>query len=107
VFDMAVTWATKTERGIFWKHAQTSNAFSFSSSFENYPQITSRDTSNRGNFKVPKNEEDEQWLTKLRNLGMSNEDEWKLYALREYIWRMARFKSKVHSDGTPQQFNKI
>lgn len=39
---------------------------------------------------------DQNWLSKLRNFGMTTEDEWKLTALREYIWRMARSKPRYY-----------
>ncbi|XP_044722055.1 kinase [Hirsutella rhossiliensis] len=71
VFEQAMTWATQTDRGMFW------NSLS----------------------KITRNEEDEQWLEKLRNLGLKPEDEPKLLALREYIWRMSRTKSRDSAAG--------
>jgi phosphoinositide-3-kinase regulatory subunit 4 len=41
-----------------------------------------------------RNDEDEQWLGRLRNLGMSPEDEFKLLALKDYIWRVSLRQSR-------------
>lgn len=48
---------------------------------------------------------DEIWINKLRNLGMTTEDEWKVIALREYIWRMAQSKPRLISEDTPSSMN--
>jgi hypothetical protein len=37
---------------------------------------------------------DEQYLSKLRGLGMSPEDEWKLYALRQHIFKISQLQLK-------------
>ena len=89
VLEMASSWATKVERGIFWKSAQQQRTFSFASPDQAVPTISSRDLTTNALRKLPKNEEDEQWLTRLRNLGMEADDELKLLALRDYIGRMS------------------
>ncbi|KAL4779535.1 hypothetical protein BJX76DRAFT_361704 [Aspergillus varians] len=93
VYDLAFMWASKTEKGIFWKSI-------------------SRDGLGGADFLVPKrsqrafslgaqpkNEEDELWITRLRNMGMSTEDESKLLALREHIWRVSVRQTKEHENG--------
>ncbi|PQE23933.1 hypothetical protein CJF32_00006733 [Rutstroemia sp. NJR-2017a WRK4] len=93
VLDMAINWAVKVDRGTFWKPVNQLRTFSFdSSSFG--PTLAKKDTGNLVLQRIPKNEEDEQWLTKLRNIGMTHEDEFKLLALREYIWRVAPSKTR-------------
>ncbi|KAJ4300182.1 Serine/threonine-protein kinase [Collariella sp. IMI 366227] len=62
VFEQALLWAAKADRGDFWRGGR--------------------------------NEEDEQWLSKLRNLGLAQEDEPKLLALREFIWRLSQIKAR-------------
>jgi hypothetical protein len=37
---------------------------------------------------------DEQWLSKLRGLGMSGDDEWKLANLRQHIWKVAQLQTR-------------
>jgi phosphoinositide-3-kinase regulatory subunit 4 len=92
VLDLSVTWATKVDRGIFWKPVHQLRTFSFDSSL--IPTISARDLGPHALQRVPKNEEDEQWLGKLRNMGLGTEDEIKFLALREYIWRLASLKAR-------------
>jgi hypothetical protein len=40
---------------------------------------------------------DDQWLAKLRGLGMSSDDEWKLANLRPHIWKVAQLIAKCRS----------
>jgi len=40
---------------------------------------------------------DDQWLTKLRGLGLSYEDEWKLANLRPHIWKVSQLIAKYVS----------
>lgn len=94
VFDQALLWATKTERGNFWKPFKKLRdvvSGPVSSRFDSNPQAL---------VKASKNEEDEQWLNKLRNLGLAPEDEPKLLALREFIWRLSQIKAR---DSTAQE----
>jgi len=106
IFEMAATWAIKVERGLFWKPAHQQRTFSFGAPNQAIPTISSKDLTPDALRKVPKNDEDEQWLSRLRNLGMVPEDEFKLLALREYIGRMAVKRPKEGS-GTTTRFNSI
>ncbi|OAA68394.1 protein kinase [Niveomyces insectorum RCEF 264] len=101
VFDQALSWALKTERGLFWKPVQKLRGFPFgmSSSSAAVPSSSgpasrplARETIPRSLSKVGRNDEDEQWIGRLRNLGMSADDEFKLLALREFLWRLSRLK---------------
>lgn len=109
VFDLALSWAQKTDKGLFWKSVRqqkqsaftiTSTALSIKSSREAQPKTLS---------KVPKNDEDEKWLERLRNMGMSQEDEFKLLVLREFIWRLSQMKNRDlnTADITPVPLNEI
>ncbi|AEO66662.1 766a79ce-f745-4c85-827a-1ba35b10f13f [Thermothielavioides terrestris] len=95
VFDQAMLWASKTDRGDFWKpFRKLRDAISgpiSSRPAESNPQLL---------LKASRNEEDEQWLNKLRNLGLAPEDEPKLLALREFIWRLSQIKTR---DSTAQE----
>lgn len=106
IFEMAATWATKVERGLFWKPAQQQRTFFFGGPSQGIPTISSKDLAPDALRKVPKNDEDEQWLSRLRNLGMVPEDEFKLLALREYIGRMALKRPKEGTNSTTH-FNSI
>jgi phosphoinositide-3-kinase regulatory subunit 4 len=93
VLDLSITWAMKVDRGIFWKPVHQLRTFSFDSN-SLIPTISTKDLGHHALQKVPKNEEDEQWLAKLKNMGLGPDDHFKLLSLREYIWRLAPSKSR-------------
>ena len=105
VLDLSVTWATKVDRGIFWKPVHQLRTFSFES-HSLIPTVSARDLGPHALQRVPKNEEDEQWIGKLRNMGLAQEDEIKLLALREYIWRLATRKAR-HTESHPAYLTNI
>jgi phosphoinositide-3-kinase regulatory subunit 4 len=92
VFDQALLWALKQDRGDFWKPLKKLRDLTFGTS----TVITrpSRDVTNLSLSRLPKNDEDEQWLSRLRNLGLAAEDEPKLLALREFIWGLSQIKAR-------------
>ncbi|KXX83389.1 Serine/threonine-protein kinase ppk19 [Madurella mycetomatis] len=91
VFDQALLWASKTDRGDFWKpFKKLRDVVSGSISS---PRV-SGDLNVHALTRVSRNEEDEQWLNKLRNLGLAPQDEPKLLALREFIWRLSQIKAR-------------
>lgn len=98
VFDQALAWALKTDRGLFWKSLQQARSLSLGS-LGSLVTGFSRDGPPISISKVARNDEDEQWLAKLKNLGLKSEDELKLLALREYIWRLSRMKARDSSAG--------
>jgi phosphoinositide-3-kinase regulatory subunit 4 len=106
VFDQALLWAMKQDRGEFWKPVKKLRDVTFGSS-----ESTGRLSRGAGSLalsKLPKNEEDEQWLSRLRNLGLSAEDEPKLLALREFIWRLSQIKARESdTDDETTQLNCI
>ncbi|PHH74352.1 hypothetical protein CDD82_4969 [Ophiocordyceps australis] len=85
VFEQAVAWATQSERGLFWKPLQEAPSLSLGSC-----PGPSKDLHQDCLSKMSRNDEDNQWLEKLRNLGLKADDEFKLVALAEYIWRTSR-----------------
>ncbi|CZS88663.1 related to protein kinase homolog VPS15 [Rhynchosporium graminicola] len=94
ILDLSVTWATKVDRGIFWKPASQLRTFTLGSNKFGLTSLSGQDISHQAFQKLPKNEEDEQWLGKMRNMGLGNDDEFKLLVLREYIWRLAMSKAR-------------
>ena len=88
ILDMAVIWATKVQNGLFWKSAQQSTTFFLGSSDKSLPFIP-KDRGPTSLSSIPRNEEDEQWIKRLRNIGLTAGDDLKLLALREFIWRIA------------------
>lgn len=90
IFDMSVLWASKVEKGLFWKTAAQDHVFTVAFS-DSFPAANSSRILTEQRFAhVAKNEEDEQWISRLRNLGVSAEDEMKVIVLREHIWKIVR-----------------
>jgi phosphoinositide-3-kinase regulatory subunit 4 len=102
VYDMAMVWAQKSEKGVFWKAANRDSVFTLSTNDglvgRNFPRHVSLSALSR-------NEEDEQWISRLKSLGMTPEDEFKLFVLREYIWRVAMRSSRVSDATGPSHLN--
>ncbi|KAI9167183.1 putative serine/threonine-protein kinase VPS15 [Paramyrothecium foliicola] len=93
VFDQAVNWAMKTDRGAFWKTLQQLRNMNLGTAGILSSQ-SSKDLTSHSMGRVPRNDEDEQWLARLRNFGMKAEDELKLMALRDFIWRLSKMKTR-------------
>ncbi|KAI0022652.1 hypothetical protein F4780DRAFT_769584 [Xylariomycetidae sp. FL0641] len=94
VFDLALSWAQKTDRGLFWKTIRQQKQSTFTIASTALAIRSSREVQPQTLNKVPRNDEDEQWLERLRNMGMSQEDEFKLLALQEFIWRLSQMKNR-------------
>ncbi|KJZ78037.1 hypothetical protein HIM_02674 [Hirsutella minnesotensis 3608] len=98
VFEQAINWATQTDRGVFWKSIQNTRSLILGPLGSPKPR-SSKELQLSSISRASRNEEDEQWLEKLRNLGLAAEDESKLLALREYIWRMSQIKARDATSG--------
>lgn len=107
IMDMASNWATQSQKGLFWAPARQQQTFTFGSSEDTLPTISGRELDPKILQRMPKNEEDEQWLRKLRNAGMGLEDEFKLVALREFIWRVIHRRRSDAIAAAPSKFNNI
>ncbi|KAK4540526.1 hypothetical protein LTR36_009164 [Oleoguttula mirabilis] len=90
VLDLALEWAKRVDKGVFWKAARESKQLSYRAVNQMPPTSSVADLGPRSLGRVPKNAEDEQWLGRLRNAGMRTEDEMKILAFREYLWRAAQ-----------------
>lgn len=86
--DMAKTWAEKVDKGLFWRPSQQNKSPAFELASGKALVDFYQDLNTRPLSKTNKNEEDEKWLSTLRLAGMRTEDEPKLLALRDYIWRL-------------------
>lgn len=104
VYEMVFLWASKTDKGIFWKSASR-DAFSLSEPGGHSSRVGRSSAFVLG--AQSKNEEDEQWLSRLRSLGMTSEDEFKIVALRDYIWRVQLRQARGVGDDSPISLNDI
>jgi phosphoinositide-3-kinase regulatory subunit 4 len=107
VMDKATNWALAADKGLFWVPAKQQRTFTFGSAEDMLPTISGRELDAKALHNIPKNEEDNQWLKNLRNAGMTSEDEFKLVALREFIWRVAMRRQTDGVGTNNTQFNNI
>ncbi|KAK9325582.1 hypothetical protein V1517DRAFT_253511 [Lipomyces orientalis] len=99
IFNTAIKWATEARNSNFWKSAKEQRmsdivpmfdgSYSITSSLHNL-SITKASADIGFSEKIHKTEEDIAWLKKLQIMGLKEEDLWKLVALREHIWRIAK-----------------
>ncbi|KAK1139209.1 Serine/threonine-protein kinase [Aspergillus melleus] len=105
VYDLALVWATKADKGLFWKSAASDGMFTLSAS-DGLPSRSGQKLSGLSLSAQPRNDEDEQWIFRLRNMGMSSEDEFKFVALREYIRKVSRHHTK-HADAAVSPLSNV
>ncbi|RDW69591.1 ARM repeat-containing protein [Coleophoma cylindrospora] len=103
ILDLSMTWATKVDRGLFWKPVHQLRTFSFNSTAP-LQTISGKELGHQNLQRIPKNDEDDLWLAKLRNMGFTTDDDFKLLALREYLWRLAQSKNR---EGDPEHVEYI
>ncbi|KAI0014395.1 ARM repeat-containing protein [Xylariaceae sp. FL0662B] len=94
VFDLALSWAQKADKGLFWKAVRHQKQSTFTIASTALAIRSSREMQPQTLNKVSRNDEDEQYLARLRNMGMTPEDEFKLLVLREFIWRLSQMKNR-------------
>ncbi|KAF1846776.1 ARM repeat-containing protein [Cucurbitaria berberidis CBS 394.84] len=105
--EMASNWALQAQKGLFWAPAKQQQTFTFGSSDDSLPAISGRQLDHKVLQRLPKNEEDDLWLKKLRNAGMTLEDDFKLVSLREFIWRVSHRRRSDSLALPPAKFNSI
>ncbi|CCJ29180.1 unnamed protein product, partial [Pneumocystis jirovecii] len=100
IFDLATSWAMQSEKSLFWKSSKSKESFMSlrhvnGSKFQFFSTsiFSSEDEIEKAtcfNENICLSEDDEQWIIKLKNLGMTASDEWKLNLLKDYIWKIAQ-----------------
>lgn len=105
--DLASTWVSKADRGIFWKAAQQQISALQGLDPERVYISRPKDFVPNALNKFLKNEEDSQWIKALRNVGMGSDDDFKLLALREYIWAATKRKTANDGGGFTSKLNGI
>jgi phosphoinositide-3-kinase regulatory subunit 4 len=105
--EMSSNWALQSQKGLFWVPARQQQTFTFGSNEDSLPSISGRELDHKVLQRLPKNEEDELWLKKLRNAGLTSEDDFKLVALREFIWRVSHRRRSDGQASPPTRFNNI
>ncbi|PSN62239.1 phosphoinositide 3-kinase regulatory subunit 4 [Corynespora cassiicola Philippines] len=107
VMEMASNWAVQSQKGLFWVPAKQQQTFTFGSTDDTLPTISGRELDAKVLQRMSKNEEDETWLRKLRNAGMTLDEDFKLVALREFIWRVVHRRPSDNAGSSPSRFKNI
>ncbi|EMD69856.1 hypothetical protein COCSADRAFT_156002 [Bipolaris sorokiniana ND90Pr] len=107
LLEMASNWAQQAQKGHFWLAARHQQTFTFGSSDDSLPTVSGRELDQKVLQRLPKNEEDELWLQKLRNAGMNADEEFKLVALKEFIWRVSHRRRSDNLSTPTTKFNSI
>ncbi|KAK9480794.1 hypothetical protein V1514DRAFT_324477 [Lipomyces japonicus] len=100
VFHTAILWASESRYSNFWKSAKEQKmsdivpmfdgSYSITSSLHNLAITKASEAGIVLTEKQTKTEEDRFWFNKLKVMGLAEKDIWKLAALREHIWRIAK-----------------
>ncbi|KAG0092152.1 Serine/threonine-protein kinase [Podila epicladia] len=106
VFESSIAWAANSNRTSFWKPVRERPAATRSVSVSSSHSIavpldlqSGRPSELSPFFVVVKSAEDEKYLEKLREMGLSHEDEDKLAAMREYIWKLSQSRQRARPKG--------
>ncbi|KAF9426647.1 Serine/threonine-protein kinase, partial [Podila epigama] len=106
VFESSIAWAANANKTSFWKpvRERPTTARSVSVSSSHYIAVPldlqpGRTSDPSPFFVVVKSAEDERYLEKLREMGLSHEDEDKLAAMREYIWKLSQSRQQARPKG--------
>jgi phosphoinositide-3-kinase regulatory subunit 4 len=94
IVEAAVAWASKYNTSTFWTAASRDGVFTLP---ETDSPASSPLQARRILTKIPpsqRNTDDSAQLEMLRRLGLTSEDETKLLALREYIFRLAHSRNE-------------
>lgn len=100
IYNRALTWASKAQKSLFWK-IDSNKPNQLASSTKS--SSLSRQGKKSG-FPVATSTEDEQWLERLREIGLKNDNIWMLVAYKEYIYRVARLNHRLSVDSTSEEF---
>ncbi|KAF9114046.1 Serine/threonine-protein kinase [Mortierella sp. AM989] len=114
VFESSIQWAAVANRTSFWKPMRerppATRSISVSSSHSNAVPLDLKSGRASGPspfFVVVKSTEDEKYLDKLRAIGMTHEDEDKLAAMREYIWKLSRSRQSARPKGREDELDGV
>ncbi|QBM89621.1 phosphoinositide-3-kinase, regulatory subunit 4 [Metschnikowia aff. pulcherrima] len=116
VFDMALTWLAKSsDKSLFWKHSGVSVyksngkrklvAYSKDMGKSVYLGKSSSNSLDSGDKntvgEAPLSHTDRQWVLKLKSIGMSETELWKISALQKYLAGISR--SSVYTESGDQR----
>lgn len=98
IYNRALTWAAKAQKSLFWKidsNKANNSQLSLKSSSNFSTRQQQGNNKKRSGFPVSTSNEDDQWLERLREIGLKQENTWMLVTFREYIYRVARLNYRL------------
>lgn len=107
LMELTSNWALQAQKGLFWAPVRQQQTFTFGATEDTLPTISGRELDHKVLQRLQKNDEDELWLKKLRNAGMTPEDDYKLVALREFLWRVSHRRRSDSLASPPTKFSNI
>lgn len=97
VYELAITWCiNSTSKSLFWqeknvgKHKQVTAHKNMGKSVYLPRLNTEVIMSNGSKSSVPLSAEDKQWLIRLKSIGLEDNDLWKVFILRDYLYRVSK-----------------
>ncbi|CAO1621742.1 unnamed protein product [Jaminaea pallidilutea] len=95
IMQSAVHWASTAAKTSFWRKSfvegqKERNGQLSALSQEGLSLIAGAEGSAKARTPMPRTEEDDGFMDKLRSQGLGAQDEVKLFALRDYMWKLAR-----------------
>lgn len=108
-YNLLRSWNNRSKKTFFWQRVTTNYVDAFGNSTinfvdkryvkENYGLKTMKVESNihlhtNENENIPLTLEDKFWIDKFKNSGLTDNELWKIVALREYVVRSSRSSSK-------------
>ena len=107
IVEMATIWAKKGEGSLFWKPIQHQRSFTISPADQILPTLPYGGPKMNTLTKLARNNEDEKWIQRMRNLGLNSDDDHKLLVLKEYIWLVAQKNLGEDTDGTSSKMSRV
>lgn len=112
VYDLTVTWCIhSTSKSLFWQEKNFLRTVVTKhhgmGKLVYLPRLNSKVTfqlANGSKSSVPLSPEDKLWLIKLKSVGLTDRDLWKVFILRDYIYSVSRMASSVTSNA---EFNMV
>lgn len=114
IYNMLCSWSLRAQNTLFWRQVHSNKIDSFGNriasfitkdfAMKNYGfKIKHKETevivNSFNKDEIPLTQEDKNWLTKIKNVGLHESDIWKIIMLREYVIKTTKSISK-ESDST-------
>lgn len=87
VYNLMLTWALKAQKSIFWKIDQPDKNIDPTASLS----YRLKKTGSKKN--ISRSSEDERWISRIREIGLKDDQFWMLLVYKDYIYRVATLRA--------------